>query len=206
MTRVKVFSSYHENKLDILMNKWLAEHPDINIRDIKLSSSLASVNEDGIPLFTAMVIFTPRTAPIWENLWGDTFMNLKEFERSLSDFSTGYETYIKLMSDIKRLDNLIQANEKQLNDSLIKIPFTRLYFVDGLGIFKHQTPTLLKQNRQLIIKYNRKLIKAKKLSSSLQKQLKTIRSDYLRSNGEESEEKDKLANKYLKQFGQIRHP
>ena len=133
-------------------------------------------------------------------------MNLTEFERNLSDFSTGYETYTKLMSDIKRLDNLIQANEKQLNDSLIKIPFTRLYFVDGLGIFKHQTPTLLKQNRQLIIKFNRKLIKAKKLSSSLQKQLKAIRSDYLRSNSEESKEKDKLANKYLKQFGQIRHP
>ncbi|MGE9908667.1 hypothetical protein ACQRAH_00775 [Limosilactobacillus reuteri] len=133
-------------------------------------------------------------------------MNLTEFEKSLSDFSTGYETYIKLMSDIKRLDNLIQANEKQLNDSLIKIPFTRLYFVDGLGIFKHQTPTLLKQNRQLIIKYNRKLIKAKKLSGSLQKQLKAIRSDYLSSNGEESKTKDKLANKYLKQFGQIGHP
>ena len=133
-------------------------------------------------------------------------MNLKEFERSLSDFSTGYETYIKLMSDIKRLDNLIQANEKQLNDSLIKIPFTHLCFVDGLGIFKHQTPTLLKQNRHLIIKYNRKLIKAKKLSSSLQKQLKNIRSDYLRSNSEESKAKDKLANKYLKQFWQIWHP
>ena len=130
-------------------------------------------------------------------------MNLTEFEKSLSDFSAGYETYIKLMSNIKRLDNLIQANEKQLNDRLIKIPFTNLYFVDGLGIFKHQTPTLLKQNRHLIIKYNRKLIKAKKLSSSLQKQLKTIRSDYLRSNSEESKEKDKLANKYLKQFWQI---
>ena len=133
-------------------------------------------------------------------------MNLKEFERSLSNFSAGYETYIKLMSDIKRLDNLIQANEKQLNDSLIKIPFTHLYFVDGLGIFKHQTPTLIKQNRQLIIKYNQQLRKAKKLSSSLQKQLKTIRSDYLRSNSEESKAKDKLANKYLKQFGQIGHP
>lgn len=133
-------------------------------------------------------------------------MNLTEFERSLSDFSAGYETYIKLMSDIKRLDNLIQANEKQLNDSLIKIPFTHLYFVDGLGIFKHQTPTLIKQNRQLIIKYNRKLIKAKKLSSSLHKQLEAIRNDYLNSNGKESKAKDKLANKYLKQFGQIRHP
>ncbi len=133
-------------------------------------------------------------------------MNLTEFERSLSDFSTGYETYIKLMSDIKRLDNLIQANEKQLNDSLIKIPFTHLYFVDGLGIFKHQTPTLLKQNRQLIIKYNRKLIKAKKLSNSLHEQLEIIRNDYLNSNGKESEAKDKLANKYLKRFGQIRHP
>lgn len=130
-------------------------------------------------------------------------MNLTEFERSLSDFSTGYETYIKLMSDIKRLDNLIQANEKQLNDSLIKIPFTHLYFVDGLGIFKHQTPTLLKQNRQLIIEYNHQLRKAKKLSSSLLEQLSTIRNDYLTSNGEESEAKDKLANKYLKQFWQI---
>ena len=133
-------------------------------------------------------------------------MNLKEFERSLSDFSTGYETYIKLMRDIKRLDNLIQANEKQLNDSLIKIPFTHLYFVDGLGIFKHQTPTLLKQNRQLIIEYNHQLRKAKKLSSSLLEQLSTIRNDYLTSNGEESEAKDKLANKYLKQFWQIWHP
>ena len=130
-------------------------------------------------------------------------MNLKEFERNLSDFSTGYETYTKLMSDIKRLDNLIQTNEKQLNDSLIKIPFTHLYFVDGLGIFKHQTPTLLKQNRQLIIEYNHQLRKAKKLSSSLLEQLSTIRNDYLTSNGEESEAKDKLANKYLKQFWQI---
>ena len=130
-------------------------------------------------------------------------MNLKEFERNLSNFCAGYETYTKLMSDIKRLDNLIQTNEKQLNDSLIKIPFTHLYFVDGLGIFKHQTPTLLKQNRQLIIKYNQQLRKTKKLSSSLQKQLKTIRSDYLRSNSEESKAKDKLANKYLKQFWQI---
>ncbi len=64
MTRIKFFSTYHESELDILMNKWLAEHPDINIRDIKLSSSLASANEDGITLFTAMVIFAPRTAPI----------------------------------------------------------------------------------------------------------------------------------------------
>ena len=133
-------------------------------------------------------------------------MNLKEFERNLSNFCARYETYTKFMSDIKRLDNLIQVNEKQLNDSLIKIPFTHLYFVDGLGIFKHQTPTLLKQNRQLIIKYNQQLKKAKKLSSSLQKQLKTIRSDYLRSNSEESKAKDKLANKYLKQFWQIWHP
>ena len=133
-------------------------------------------------------------------------MNLTEFEKSLSNFCIGYETYTKLMSDIKRLDSLIQANEKQLNDSLIKIPFTHLYFVDGLGIFKHQTPTLIKQNRQLIIKYNRKLIKAKKLSSSLHKRLEAIRNDYLSSNGEESKTKDKLANKYLKQFGQIGHP
>ena len=130
-------------------------------------------------------------------------MNLKEFERNLSNFCARYETYTKLMSDIKRLDNLIQANEKQLNDSLIKIPFTHLYFVDGLGIFKHQTPTLLKQNRQLIIEYNHQLRKAKKLSSSLLEQLSTIRNDYLTSNGEESEAKDKLANKYLKQFWQI---
>lgn len=64
MTRIKFFSTYHESEIDILMNKWLAEHPDINIRDIKLSSSLASANEDGIALFTAMVIFTPRTASI----------------------------------------------------------------------------------------------------------------------------------------------
>ena len=133
-------------------------------------------------------------------------MNLTEFEKSLSNFCTGYETYTKLMSDIKRLDNLIQANEKQLNDSLIKIPFTHLYFVDGLGIFKHQTPTLIKQNRQLIIEYNQQLIKAKKLSNSLQEQLETIRNDYLSSNGEESEAKDKLTNKYLKQFWQIWHP
>ncbi|PWT35169.1 hypothetical protein DKZ22_07420 [Limosilactobacillus reuteri] len=132
-------------------------------------------------------------------------MNLTEFERSLSNFSTGYETYTKLMSDIKRLDNLIQANEKQLNDSLIKIPFTHLYFVDGLGIFKHQTPTLLKQNKQLIIKYNRKLMKSKKLSNSLHEQLEIIRNDYLTSNGEKSEAKAKLAIKYLKQFWQIDH-
>ncbi|WP_323058694.1 hypothetical protein [Limosilactobacillus reuteri] len=130
-------------------------------------------------------------------------MNLTEFERNLSNFSAGYEAYHKLMSDIKRLDNLIQANEKQLNDSLIKIPFTHLYFVDGLGIFKHQTPTLLKQNKQLIIKYNRKLMKSKKLSNSLHEQLEIIRNDYLSSNGEESEAKDKLAIKYLKQFWQI---
>ncbi|PWT45839.1 hypothetical protein DKZ33_11230, partial [Limosilactobacillus reuteri] len=61
-------------------------------------------------------------------------------------------------------------------------------------------PTLLKQNRQLIIKYNQQLIKAKKLSNSLHEQLEIIRNDYLTSNGEESEAKDKLVNKYLKRF------
>src|SRR5699024_11676527 len=101
-------------------------------------------------------------------------MNLTEFEKSLSNFCTGYETYTKLMSDIKRLDNLIQANEKQLNDSLIKIPFTHLYFVDGLGIFKHQTPTLIKQNRQLITKYNRKLKEAQQLEGQIVNHLKAV--------------------------------
>ncbi|MCH5385408.1 hypothetical protein DKZ23_11320, partial [Limosilactobacillus reuteri] len=61
-------------------------------------------------------------------------------------------------------------------------------------------PTLLKQNRQLIIKYNQQLKKAKKLSNSLHEQLEIIRNDYLTSNGEESEAKDKLVNKYLKRF------
>lgn len=104
-------------------------------------------------------------------------MNLTEFKRSLSNFCAEYEAYIKLMSDIKRLDKLIQANEKQLNDSLIKIPFTHLYFVDGLGI---QTPTLLKQNKRLISNYNKKVNQGK--------------------------ERDKLANKYLDKIGQIGHP
>ncbi|MCC4515286.1 hypothetical protein [Limosilactobacillus reuteri] len=129
-------------------------------------------------------------------------MNLTEFEKILCDFSTGFKTYTKLINDIKRLDSLIQANEKRLNDSLIKIPFTHLYFVDGLGIFKHQTPTLLKQNKQLVSNYNKKLIETKKLSNSLHRQLDAIRSDYLNSNDNEAEEKDRLANKYLGQFGQ----
>ena len=133
-------------------------------------------------------------------------MNREEIEDHLSSVVLGLDTNNIKLTQIKELDKQIAENEAQLNKSLIKIPFAHKKILDDMGIIKHHVPTLLEQNKQLVTKYNRKLIKAKKLSSSLQKQLKTIRSDYLRSNSEESKEKDKLANKYLKQFGQIRHP
>src|SRR5699024_683313 len=104
------------------------------------------------------------------------------------------------MSDIKRLDNLIQANEKQLNDSLIKIPFTHLYFVDGLGIFKHQTPTLIKQNRQLITKYNRKLKEAQQLEGQIVNHLKAVIDDYSHSTGKNRETKKKLIDSYFSNY------
>lgn len=62
MTQVKLFSAYSEDELEPAMNVWLAEHDHIIIKDIQLSSSVASIDEDGFPLFTALVIYKENPA------------------------------------------------------------------------------------------------------------------------------------------------
>ncbi len=127
-------------------------------------------------------------------------MDVKEFNSLLYELVIDYNSYQRLVDDLDKMDKLINSNEKQLTDSLIKIPFTRFYFVDGLGIFKHHVPALLKRNRQLIISYNAKLTKAQSINNHLHEQLALLRCDYLNSDGEELKAKDKMINQYLEKL------
>lgn len=54
--KVKVFDEEHEKDLEIEVNKFLNEN-DVDIIDIKLSSSCAIYGEEQLYCFTALIIY-----------------------------------------------------------------------------------------------------------------------------------------------------
>ena len=55
--KVKVFDEEHEKDLEIEVNKFLNEN-DVDIIDIKLSSSCSIYGEEQIYCFTALIMYT----------------------------------------------------------------------------------------------------------------------------------------------------
>ncbi len=61
------------------------------------------------------------------------------------------------LEQLHELDRRWNANRQKLEHGFIKIPFVKRRLFDDLGIFKHNIPTLLERDRQLVGSYNKLL-------------------------------------------------
>ena len=62
MVQVKIFLAFNqEQELERSVNKWLTDHPDVVVRDIKFSTSQATTTayDNGDTQLAALVIYSP---------------------------------------------------------------------------------------------------------------------------------------------------
>lgn len=78
---------------------------------------------------------------------------------------------------LNELDNKVAATRQKLDSSYIKIPFTKRRLFDDLGIIKHNVPTLLERDRQLVNSYNKLLKEFKNLSAFIDEEIDQLASD-----------------------------
>ena len=57
MVQVKVFDEEHEDDLSDMINAFLEDHPDIDVVDIKFSTSCSIQEEEQIYCFSALLIY-----------------------------------------------------------------------------------------------------------------------------------------------------
>lgn len=55
--QTKFISTYERDELDNLINEWLNNHPYVEVRDIKLSSSISPLGDDVAFMFTALIVY-----------------------------------------------------------------------------------------------------------------------------------------------------
>ena len=78
---------------------------------------------------------------------------------------------------LNELDNKVATNRQELDSSYIKIPFTKRRLFDDLGIIKHNVPTLLERDRQLVDSYNKLLKQFKNLSAFIDEEIDQLAAD-----------------------------
>lgn len=78
---------------------------------------------------------------------------------------------------LNELDNKVAATRQKLDSSYIKIPFTKRRLFDDLGIIKHNVPTLLERDRQLVDSYNKLLKEFKNLSAFIDEEIDQLAAD-----------------------------
>lgn len=78
---------------------------------------------------------------------------------------------------LNELDNKVAATRQKLDSSYIKIPFTKRRLFDDLGIIKHNVPTLLERDQQLVNSYNKLLKEFKNLSAFIDEEIDQLASD-----------------------------
>lgn len=78
---------------------------------------------------------------------------------------------------LNELDNKVATNRQELDSSYIKIPFTKRRLFDDLGIIKHNVPTLLERDRQLVDSYNKLLKEFKNLSAFIDEEIDQLAAD-----------------------------
>lgn len=122
-------------------------------------------------------------------------MNTMEFQGELANLLSEYNQNKTLAKQLNYLNQQIKENEQQLNDSCIKIPFTRYKLLDKLGIIRRSIPTLLAQNKRLVMTYNAKVDKVQKTNTKLVQHLEKIISDCENSPQEQQAVKYQLLNK-----------
>lgn len=78
---------------------------------------------------------------------------------------------------LNELDNKVAATRQKLDSSYIKISFTKRRLFDDLGIIKHNVPTLLERDRQLVDSYNKLLKEFKNLSAFIDEEIDQLAAD-----------------------------
>lgn len=78
---------------------------------------------------------------------------------------------------LNELDNKVASNRQELDSSYIKIPFTKRRLFDDLGIIKHNVPTLLERDRQLVDSYNKLLKQFKDLAAFIDEEIDQLAAD-----------------------------
>lgn len=81
---------------------------------------------------------------------------------------------------LKRLNELNDqwaTNCQQLEKGFIKVPFTKRRLFDDLGIIKHNVPTLLERDRQLVDSYNKLLKQFKDLAAFIDEEIDQLAAD-----------------------------
>ncbi len=78
---------------------------------------------------------------------------------------------------LNELDNKVATNRQELDSSYIKIPFTKRRLFDDLGIIKHNVPTLLERDRQLVDSYNKLLKQFKELAAFIDEEIGQLAAD-----------------------------
>lgn len=99
--------------------------------------------------------------------------NIKRVNKILVQIAENQEQLERL----HELDNKVAATRQELDSSYIKIPFTKRQLFDDLGIIKHNVPTLLERDRQLVDSYNKLLRQFKDLAAFIDEEINQLAAD-----------------------------
>ena len=78
---------------------------------------------------------------------------------------------------LNELNDQWATNCQQLEKGFIKVPFTKYRLFDDLGIVKHNVPTLLERDRQLVGSYNKLLKQFKELAAFINEEIDQLAAD-----------------------------
>ena len=78
---------------------------------------------------------------------------------------------------LNELNDQWATNCQQLEKGFIKVPFTKRRLFDDLGIIKHNVPTLLERDRQLVDSYNELLKQFKELAAFINEEIDQLAAD-----------------------------
>ena len=78
---------------------------------------------------------------------------------------------------LNELNDQQTTNCQQLEKGFIKVPFTKRRLFDDLGIIKHNVPTLLERDRQLVGSYNKLLKQFKELAAFINEEIDQLAGD-----------------------------
>ena len=78
---------------------------------------------------------------------------------------------------LNELNDQWATNCQHLEKGFIKIPFTKRRLFDDLGIIKHNVPTLLERDRQLVGSYNKLLKQFKDLAAFIDEEIDQLAAD-----------------------------
>jgi vacuolar-type H+-ATPase subunit I/STV1 len=102
-----------------------------------------------------------------------TEVNIKRVNKILVQIAENQDQLERL----NELDNKVAATRQELDSSYIKIPFTERWLFDDLGIIKHNVPTLLERDRQLVDSYNKLLQQFKDLAAFIGEEIDQLAAD-----------------------------